>query len=65
MPQPSRFSSHGAGGGDGGGGGLGWGGGEEGGWGGGGGTLRTHSTCLDSKEPAFPEAAGQVLSDVM
>ena len=34
-------------------------------WGGGGGTLRTHSTCLDSKEPAFPEAAEQVLSDVM
>tara|TARA_B100000795_G_scaffold16138_1_gene10852 strand:- start:274 stop:399 length:126 start_codon:yes stop_codon:yes gene_type:complete len=36
------------------------GGGDEGGMGGGGGTLRTHSTCLDSKEPAVPEAVAQL-----
>ena len=60
MPHPPRFSAQGAGGGEGGGGGLGIGGGDEGGMGGGGGTSRTHSTCLDSKDPAVPEAAAQL-----
>ena len=63
-PQPSRSSTQGAGGGEGGGGGLGIGGGDEGGVGGGGGTSRTHSTCLDSKEPAVPEAEGQLALSV-